>query len=58
MTSKTQRYAFDPQDLDEIMDQIAERRLIAEGHLRSLHSDRKWLVARDEAGQRRQIELP
>lgn len=40
MTSKRERYQFDPQDLDEIMDQVAARRGV-----RRLTSARRCIIS-------------
>lgn len=40
MTSKRERYQFDPQDIDEIMDQIAARRGV-----RRLSSVRRCIIS-------------
>jgi hypothetical protein len=61
MAGKKQNYAFDPQDLDAIMDQIAERlgkeRRTIMGHGRSLITGKEWLQVRGEDGTVRQLPL-
>ncbi|MFN7089469.1 MAG: hypothetical protein ACK4P4_02825 [Allorhizobium sp.] len=57
MSRKKQRYEFDPQDLDEIMDRIAERRGQVMGQGRSLGTGKEWLQVRDEDGTIRQVPL-
>lgn len=61
MGGKKQNYAFDPQDIDAIMDRIAARRGIERrtvmGHGRSLEIGREWLQVQDEDGEIRQVPL-
>lgn len=51
MQSASKRYAFDPQDLDEIMDCIAIRRGIEQrGHYRSLITGEHFLIGVNKDG--------
>ena len=60
MVNKAQnqrRCDFDTDDLNDIMDNLAAKRLRATSHVRSLTNADEWLVVEDERGQQKQVKI-